>query len=376
MVLKKFHQRLPRILLPLLAVTLICVSPAVLASSWSPTLLVNTESFEMIDAGNWSTTVDMRFGSTTNTLKLLTTNVFQFSKKLSVLGTISGSSLNVDQNATVGGTLTVTGAVTAVGAATVKGTLSGKTLRVSGNADVNGILSVTGAVHFDANLSINDDADSNDVVLTFGNSIGNQSLKFLHSGQKFQFSKTLSILGTISGSALNVDRNATVGGTLTVTGAVKTLGNLTIIGTLSGNIIHAEKTLTSSGLLMVRQSTIRGSGALVVDQVRNATGAYLRGSGSHITNPLLALDSSTGSVKAPHILFGYKGTFDISLYRATGAILKTNATSLTVSGNLSGKTLNIGGSGIVPNSALCFKSTGRIGYCSTAVGAGGTCTCN
>ncbi len=133
----------------------------------------------------------------------------------------------------------------------------------------------------------------------------------------------LDVLGTISGSNLVISKNGSFSGALVI------VGNTTIRGTLSGNILHAEKTLTSSGLLMVTQSTIRGSGALVVQQLRNSTGAYIVGSGTHINAPLLALDSSTGSYQAPHILFGYNGTFDTNLYRSSGATL-TSSGSFTL----------------------------------------------
>ncbi len=499
-------------------------------SGLDPTLLVNTESFELIDSNDSTVSTDLRFGTSSQTLKFLTTSKFQFSHSLSVLGSISGSSLTVDgvssfsgaavfkRNATIrgtlsgatffgaglgdcgnsttskivydstngkficatdqnsgggsglsftsaegiyvnqkgdtmtgtlvignskhlqvagtisggtlkilgtssgnvihaekdltsSGTLTVNGATLIKGATTVRSTISGTTLRVSGNADVQGSLTASGGVRTDGNITINDDADTNNAVLTFGNSTANQTLTFLNTTQRFQFSKSLSIVGSISGASLTVDGvssfsgasmfkgNATVRGTLsgatffgaglgdcgnsttskivydstngkficatdqnsgggsglsftsaegiyvnqggdTMTGALTinlTSGflGLKILQTASGNIFHAEKTLTSSGLLMVTQQTVRGSGALVVQQLRSATGAYIIGSGSHVRAPLLALDSSTGSTKAPHILFGYNGTFDTNLFRSAANVLKTSS-HFNVVGTLSG----------------------------------------
>lgn len=280
----------------------------------------------MIDPGSGSTTVDIQFGSSSNTLKLLTTSAFQFNKPLRVVGNISGSSLTID------------GVSSHSGAAMFKTTVTARS-------------TVSGA------------------NLTFMGATNSYILGSLGIGKASPKAK-LDVDGTLSGNTLVISKNGSF------SGALKVLGNLNIMGTLTGNIIHAEKWLTSSGLLMVTQRAPQGSGALVVRQRTNATGAYIVGSGAHITSPLLALDSSTGSVHAPHILFGYKGNFDISLYRTTDAILRTNATSLTAKNNLSGATLNIGGSGMVPTAALCFKATGRIGYCSSTVGAGGLCTCN
>jgi cytoskeletal protein CcmA (bactofilin family) len=231
---------------------------AAAAGSWSPTLLVNTESFEQIDSGDGSTNIELRFGSSSITLKYLTNGKFQFSAGLSVLGTLSGSALNVDRNATIGGSLTVTGAILTNSSVTAnsvlsnttvtaKTSLSGTTLRVSNGADVHGPLAVTGAIRTDSNITINDDADSNNAVLTFGNTSGNQTITYLNTLQKFQFSKPISVLGTISGSSLNVDRNATVGGTLTVSGAVLANTSLTAKTTLSGSILRVSNNAAVHG---------------------------------------------------------------------------------------------------------------------------------
>ncbi len=163
------------------------------ASSWSPTLLVNTESFQTIDDGDGTTDLELRFGGSLNE-KILwnrTKGSFQFTDDVSVQGTLSGSALNVDHNATIGGTLTT-----------------------------------TGSIRTNADLTINGDAGATDATLTFGNSTSNQTLKYINASQKFQFSKGISVIGTISGSSLNIDRNATVGGSLTVTGSILTKGNL------------------------------------------------------------------------------------------------------------------------------------------------------
>ena len=214
------------------------------ASGWSPSLLVNTESFQTIDEGDGTTNIVINFGQTL--LKTLTYDRtkgrFQFSSGLSVLGTLSGSSLNVDRNATVGGTFTASGNILGVGNVTAKGTLSGSTLRVSGNADVQGTLTATGAIRTASGLYINSKNPSSDAILSFGNATSAQTLKFLNGSQKFQFTEGVSVLGTISGSSLNVDRNATVGGTLTSTGAIRTKGNL------SGSTLTVDGNLTLHGV--------------------------------------------------------------------------------------------------------------------------------
>ncbi|MDD5055058.1 MAG: hypothetical protein PHZ00_02200 [Candidatus Peribacteraceae bacterium] len=216
------------------------IQAAAAASSWNPTLLVNTESFQAIDSGDGTTNIELRFGASTQTIKFLTTNRFQFSHGISVLGTISGSSLNVDRNATIGGGLTVTGAVLANGNITTRGTASGSNFTFMGGASyVLGSLAVGGTT------------------------------------PKTKF----SVLGTISGSSLNIDRNATIGGTLTATGAITTKGNLSgSTLTVDGNVtIHGETytfptTQTENGFLKTN-----GAGELTWEAIStgNGSGAIL-----------------------------------------------------------------------------------------------------
>lgn len=246
------------------------------ASSWSPTLLVNTEAFQTIDAGDGTTNMELQFGTSTKTLKFLYGEQrFQFSHSLNVIGNISGTTLNINGRATVntlsatgaiktkanlsGSSLTVDksanfgGAITATGSITTKGTLSGQTLKIMGTADVYGALTVTGAVKAKGDLTINEDGGATDAVFTFGNATANQTLKFLNTRQKFQFSKSLSIIGNMSGSSLTVDRNATVGGTLTASGAITTKG------ALSGSTLTVDGNITLHGVTYSAPTSQGGS---------------------------------------------------------------------------------------------------------------------
>jgi cytoskeletal protein CcmA (bactofilin family) len=163
------------------------------ASSWAPTLLVNTEAFQRIDLGNGSTDIELQFGASTKTLKFIfSTQQFQFSHSLRVLGSISGSSL-----------------------------------RISGAADIQGPLAVSGSLRTDGNISINDDQGAVDAVLTFGNNATTHTITFLNTQQVFRFSKGISVLGTISGSSLVIDHNAQIGGTLSASGSLALEGSLT-----------------------------------------------------------------------------------------------------------------------------------------------------
>ncbi len=236
-----YHPHIKRIAVATAVVAMLITETALAASSWKPTLLVNTESFQTIDEGDSTTNIVIRFGQTLlETITFdRTLSRFQFSKGISVLGAISGSTLRVDRNADIFGTLTASGAIRA------KGGFTGTTLRLSGPADIqgtNGTLTASGAIKTGGDITINSKNTSNDAVLNFGNATAAQTLKFLNTTQRFQFSKGVSVLGHLSGSSLNVDRNATVGGTLTATGSITTKGRL------SGSTLTVDGNLTLHGV--------------------------------------------------------------------------------------------------------------------------------
>ena len=138
----------------------------------------------------------------------------------------------------------------------VIGTLSGAALRVSGAAEVHGPLAVTGAIRTDSNLTINDDQTAADAILTFGQPSTNETLTFSNSRGWYIFSDDVSVLGTMSGSALWVDGNSTMRGSLAASGSIRTEGNLsgatlTVDGalTLRGQTYNAPTSQTANGFL-------------------------------------------------------------------------------------------------------------------------------
>lgn len=302
-VVPRFVRRLTRITsLTLVALLFLGTLPesASAVSSWSPTLLVNTESFQTIDSGDGTTDIELRFGGSTITLKFLNASQrFQFSRSLSVVGSISGSSLTIDgvssfsgavtaktsitaKGAISGATLTISrggtfsGSVLVKGGVQTKGAFSGASLRISGPGEVHGTLTASGAFRTDSNITINDDADTNDAVLTFGNNSGNQTFKFLNTLQVFEFSKSIRVLGTISGSALRIDGNATIGGPLTVTGAIRTKSSL------SGASLTVDGNITLHGVTYSAPSAQGGSNTFLKnDGAGNLTwGSTAVGNGS------------------------------------------------------------------------------------------------
>ncbi|OGJ56681.1 hypothetical protein A3D88_02795 [Candidatus Peribacteria bacterium RIFCSPHIGHO2_02_FULL_52_16] len=132
-------------------------------SSWSPTLLVNTESFQIIDEGDSTGDVEIRFGGTLSEKLFwnLAPARFEFTDDLHVQGNITGS-----------GTLKVDGDVTTEG-----------------------------------DLALNQDQTAADTVLTFGSDGTNETLTFRNTLDRFQFSDDLSVIGTLSGSSIAASNN-------------------------------------------------------------------------------------------------------------------------------------------------------------------------
>lgn len=209
-------------------VSLLGTTPVAYAAT---TLLVNTESFDLIDAGDGTTNIELRFGNASRFIRFLVgSNRFRFSNGISVLGNMSGSSLMVDGEAVVKGTLSASGATrlestlqvdgattlnstaTINGNTRVRGFLSGSTLRVDGNSQLDGTLSASGAVRTRSTLTINSDSDTTDATLTFGNQTADQTLRYMNTAQRFEFSKDLKVNGSISGSSLIVDGATTLRG--------------------------------------------------------------------------------------------------------------------------------------------------------------------
>lgn len=151
----------------------------------------------------------------------------------------------------------------------------------------------------------------------------------------------MSVLGqssirTFSGSALVISSSGSNKSAL-----------LNVRGNISGASLVISGTGGFSGALLVRQTSAQGSGALMVDQRSTGTGVYIRGSyvaSQGNRSPLLALDSGTASSLAPHILFGYKGTFDVSLFRSgVGGLTVASSTgkTLTLKSNRTDATGNL-----------------------------------
>ncbi|MBP9850479.1 MAG: hypothetical protein KBC47_02195, partial [Candidatus Peribacteraceae bacterium] len=241
---------------------------------------------------------------------------------LTTKATLSGSRLIVSGHTNISGSLLVLRNIT------TRGTLSGSNLTVSRSASISGTLIVKTGITSKGSLS-------GSTIDGFGlGSCNGGTSKLLYNSTTDKFecgtiSASSSSFGT--GNVLTIGDARYVrksGDTMTGTLVISPQSGLALNarGTVSGRVLQANIILTSSGLLMVTQKQIRGSGALVTDQQANSTGAYLN---SRATSaPLLVLNTRlSNSAAAPHILFGYNGTFDVTLYRSA-------VSTLSLSGHL------------------------------------------
>ena len=240
------------------------VTQATAASSWNPTVLVNTESFNTIDDGDSTTDIELRFGETlgeklfydrSETRFQLTRGLYiqgnlTATGSLSVKGAMSGTSLRVDQNADIWGGLTVSGTTVLDGATTVGNTLD-----------------TIGAITTDSDLTINQDNGAADATLTFGNDAGTETLKFSDTANQFEFSDDVSVTGnmTVSGG-MQVGNYAP--GTGTGAGTIRWTGS-----DYQGYDGTGWKTFTKAGMFVgTTVSTSDGSvgtGSLVGYQAAN-----------------------------------------------------------------------------------------------------------
>ena len=202
-----------------------------------------------------------------------------------VLDAVTGTGLTVQGNAAVTGTLNVTGTTTLGTANVTTGnitTLNTGTFDVSGNATIDGTLTMNGNISAAGRtLTI---ATVNATTVT-GTTITGTTVN----------------APTLNGGALDVSGNAVLDGTLGVSGAV-TMGSTL---TMNGNISAAGRTLTIATVnaTTVTGTTITGttvnaptlnggaldvSGNAVVDGtlsvVGNVSGAAFYGDGSNLTN--------------------------------------------------------------------------------------------
>ncbi len=312
-------------------------------------------TYELIDVDTMSATVDRKYLS-----------IVPYAKNAETIdgrqiGSGSGNIIMLGS----GGSLSLNGTTTINANTKVLGNLSGSTLNVDGSASLNSTLTASGSIATKNNITINSGNANQDATLTFGNNLAAQTLKFNASLQRFEFSKGISVRGTMSGSSLRIDGNADIWGSLASSGSV------TVRGTLSGAVIRSfglsdcsngatSKLLwdTTTGKFSCgndQSGTWSGTGALQT----SFDARYIRKAGGTMTGALVInLSSGTTGLSVKQTLSGSIIQADSQL-RSSGSLVVNGATTLKstttingattinanakVRGNLSGSTLTVDG---------------------------------
>ncbi len=191
------------------------VEPA-LASSWSPTLLVNTESFQSIDDGDGTTGIELRFGTTGRELQWnATQSTFQFDA-------------NVE----------------------VQGTSSGRTIHAQDQLQSSGSLAIEGDAYFSSGIVLNG------VKYTFPYGDGSATGKVL----KTDGSGQLSWSTDNGGSAYTAGQGLTLNGSNAFNVNANLTGSTLEFLSISGSNVHAEGGLTSSGNVVAEGDLVINGG--------------------------------------------------------------------------------------------------------------------
>ena len=205
---------------------LLTATPAYAASSWNPGLLVNTESFQVIDEGDSTTDVELRFGGTLNEKIFwdFETSRFEFTDDVHVQGNLTATGTIISDgviktksdltiNSDNGGADAILTFGNDGGAETIRFNDTTNNFALSDDIDVTGNVDATGTVSGDGNFTINEDQTAADTVLTFGSDGTNETLTFANAADRFEFSDDVYV-----GSTLEVDGSAQFDGALLTIG--------------------------------------------------------------------------------------------------------------------------------------------------------------
>jgi len=241
--------------------------PSFAASVWNPTLLVNTESFSTIDDGDGTTPIQLRFGDTLR--ETITYNRsaarFDFSRSIFVGGSITAT-----------GSLNIKGNITATGSLSIKGGMSGSSLRVDKNADIWGNLGVSGTTILDGNVGVGVTGAPQTKLEVVGTISGS----------------TVDVTGPIAASgALSVGGNTNLKGTLNVTGAA-TFGSTIKLNTVTYTFPSADGA-AGTVLQTAGNGTLSWTNPGVAAQSFN-DGRYVNQAGDTMTGALMIRPTTAG----------------------------------------------------------------------------------
>ncbi|MFA7682072.1 MAG: helix-turn-helix domain-containing protein, partial [Candidatus Peribacteraceae bacterium] len=373
------------------------------ASSWNPTLLVNTEAFQVIDDDDTASDVYIQFGDTLQK-KLTyerTSERFNFNDDVNVQGTASGTHLHAEEMLSGSGSVKVQNRIDSTTSVQVLDADGGNpVLNIDttnehvgiGTANPSEQLEVYNATGYTRILAHSDgsaawitaDSANNQYAGINLKEAGTQKWNIINAGndndkliisaggtenQKVILQPTgeLGIDTATPGSQLSVSGSVIIGEALGSSAADDGL-SLEILGTASGRILHGQDRLTSSGTLSIEGAAMFGS-TVELNSVTytfpysdgTASGKVLKTDGNGQLS--WATDSNDGGIT--------QGTADDRYVRVagdtmTGALLITQGgedswtaeTTLEVKGTMSGQRLNISTTEAVSTGALFLNNDG------------------
>lgn len=334
--------------------------PALAASIWNPTLLVNTESFNTIDDGDSTTDIQMRFGDALRETITFDRTLWRF---------------EFSQSIYVGGNVTATGSLS------IKKVMSGAALRVDNNADIWGNLAVSGATLIDGNLSTSG-ALAVEGAAAFGSTLKLNGVTYTFPAADGSANNVLSTngAGTLSWTDVGVAAQAhndaryvnqagdTMTGALLIRPTVAGEAALEVQGTASGRILSFADRLTGSGSVSIRTLVDSSTAFQVMDQDGG--------------NPVFNIDTTSERVgigtAAPETALDVIGTISGSTISASSGI--TSSGTIAVEGNAAfGGTIKLGGVAYTfpgtagtNGQALVTDGAGTLSWAaSSVVGSGG-----
>jgi hypothetical protein len=294
------------------AVLLALGGHALAASTFNPTAIVNTESFEVIDEGDSNSNVELRFGQNINQKLLFdkTNTRFKMTQGLFIAGSLT----------TTGAAIINVGNTTATPdtgiALEILGTASGRSLHAQDTLSSSGFLVIVGNARIDGNTFFLD-AAANKVGIGTITPKSQLEVQGAMSGNSLYVSRAFSGAGLVDCSTANTSKllwsSATkqfscgtdqtgAGGGLTqpdadlryvsVAGDTMTGGLLIVAtahspasakagllleigGTMSGSDVFAQKSLRSSGTLVVTGNVKIDGTTFFADTVANRVGIGL-----------------------------------------------------------------------------------------------------
>ncbi|TSC79615.1 MAG: hypothetical protein G01um101425_546 [Candidatus Peregrinibacteria bacterium Gr01-1014_25] len=349
---------------------LLRIGTAYAVSSWSPTLLVNTEAIQIIDDADSTANLALKFGSTIN--KSLTydrtATVFRFDDDVWVNGTLSGALLFARSTLASSGTLVFEGAGS--GASLYLGT----SLQGVGLTDCD--TEATSKLMWDATKGrFSCGADQTGGAST--PEVGTSS--FSGGVLRLGDSRYVNTSGDSMTGALSIS----------VTGGSQGTLGLRVSNTASGSHVHAEQGLSSSGSLVFEGTgsgralnlaggniTFSNLGALVFNE--NGIDVDARFEGDTDAN-LVFFDASTDRVgigtNAPKTKLAVVGTISGTTLATSNGISASGAVKLESS--LTGATLfgfglpSAGCSNATNDKLLWDSASGKFSCGSDQGGAGG-----